>query len=216
MTDRHAYMIMAHTNYNQLAILIQTIDDIRNDIYLHIDKTNPLTEIEKNSLLSASKQSNLFFIKSRSVSWGADSLMNVEIALLDEAVKRPHKYYHLLSGMDLPIKTQSYIHDKLDCDSYDYISLERTHQHNISKDFLDRFRYYYPLQNSVGRSGKKKVENIQNRIISLQKRLKFDRTRNAAFEYIKGSQWFSITHKTAKYILDQYTYCNRSIITPLT
>ena len=98
LTDRHAYMIMAHTNYNQLAILIQTIDDIRNDIYLHIDKTNPLTEIEKNSLLSASKQSNLFFIKSRSVSWGADSLMNVEIALLDEAVKRPHKYYHLLGN----------------------------------------------------------------------------------------------------------------------
>ena len=35
---KHAYMIIAHTNFQQLQTLIDLLDDERNDIYLHIDK----------------------------------------------------------------------------------------------------------------------------------------------------------------------------------
>ena len=37
-TDKHAYCIMAHNNWEQLQLLVSAIDDSRNDIYLHIDK----------------------------------------------------------------------------------------------------------------------------------------------------------------------------------
>ncbi len=37
-TNKHAYLIMAHDNFEQLKILLDLIDDYRNDIYLHIDK----------------------------------------------------------------------------------------------------------------------------------------------------------------------------------
>ncbi len=36
-TDKHAYCIMAHSNWEQLQILVDAIDDERNDIFLHID-----------------------------------------------------------------------------------------------------------------------------------------------------------------------------------
>jgi len=35
---KHAYMIIAHTNFEQLQTLLDLLDDERNDIYLHIDK----------------------------------------------------------------------------------------------------------------------------------------------------------------------------------
>ncbi len=38
-------------------------------------------------------------------------MMDVELGLLDAAVKgAPYTYYHLLSGQDLPIKSQDFIH----------------------------------------------------------------------------------------------------------
>lgn len=36
--DKHAYCIMAHGNWRQLQLLLDMIDDRRNDIYLHVDE----------------------------------------------------------------------------------------------------------------------------------------------------------------------------------
>ena len=36
--DKHAYCIMAHGGWEQLQMLVNALDDERNDIYLHIDK----------------------------------------------------------------------------------------------------------------------------------------------------------------------------------
>ncbi len=36
--NKHAYCIMAHGNWEQLQMLINALDDVRNDIFLHIDK----------------------------------------------------------------------------------------------------------------------------------------------------------------------------------
>ena len=35
---KHAYCIMAHNNWAQLQMLIDCLDDKRNDIFLHVDK----------------------------------------------------------------------------------------------------------------------------------------------------------------------------------
>ena len=37
-TNRHAYLIMAHNEWELLNTLLSLIDDPRNDIFLHIDK----------------------------------------------------------------------------------------------------------------------------------------------------------------------------------
>ncbi len=35
---RHAFLILAHNEFQILRILLSMLDDERNDIYLHIDK----------------------------------------------------------------------------------------------------------------------------------------------------------------------------------
>lgn len=45
------------------------------------------------------------------VRWGDISVVDAEFALFDEAYRRgEYSYYHLLSGVDMPLKTQNYIH----------------------------------------------------------------------------------------------------------
>ena len=38
MNDKHAFLIMAHNNKEQLLELLRQLDHPRNDIYLHIDR----------------------------------------------------------------------------------------------------------------------------------------------------------------------------------
>lgn len=38
--DKHAYCIMAYRNWSQLQKLVNCLDDVRNDIYLHIDASS--------------------------------------------------------------------------------------------------------------------------------------------------------------------------------
>ena len=57
------------------------------------------------------------FIKSSlfKSAWGSYSLVECELFLLRQATKnRKYDYYHLISGMDLPLKPQKEIHEIFD------------------------------------------------------------------------------------------------------
>ncbi len=43
---KHAYLIMAHNQWECLFELLKALDDPRNDIFLHIDKKRPLRNTE--------------------------------------------------------------------------------------------------------------------------------------------------------------------------
>lgn len=108
--SKHAYLIIAHNNSYILNRLLNLIDDKRNDIFIHIDK-----KTEKKALLKGCdcpKKSNLFFCENRiDTKWGHISLVETELILFETARQRgSYRYFHLLSGVDLPIKTQNYIH----------------------------------------------------------------------------------------------------------
>ena len=103
---KHAYLILAHNEWALLLTLVSCIDDERNDIYIHIDaKVGSLPEVSV-------QKAGLYFIGERvDVRWGDLSVVEAEYALFSEAVKNgPYAYYHLLSGVDLPLKSQDYIH----------------------------------------------------------------------------------------------------------
>ncbi|MDE5870238.1 MAG: beta-1,6-N-acetylglucosaminyltransferase, partial [Muribaculaceae bacterium] len=108
--NKHAYLILAHKNFNQLRKLIEILDHPRNDIFIHVDaKAKDFNEKEWED---ATRHSRLHFLSDRiPVNWGGVSIMRSEIALLKAAVNADtYDYYHLLSGMDLPIKSQETIH----------------------------------------------------------------------------------------------------------
>lgn len=109
---KHAYLILAHNNFDLLKKLLILIDDNRNDIYIHLDKK--LGNFDIQFLKDSVKKSNLYFLDDRvNVKWGHISFVKSELNLFKAAYKSSHQYsyYHLISGVDLPIKTQDYIHN---------------------------------------------------------------------------------------------------------
>lgn len=108
---KHVYMIIAHQDFPVLESLIETLDYPDNDIVLHLDRK------VKYSVMYQPKNSNLYLVpddKRVDVRWGDCTQIWSELALYNEAYRHgPYSYYHLVSGIDLPIKNQSYIHEFL-------------------------------------------------------------------------------------------------------
>lgn len=202
-SDRHAYLILCHNQFRILCRLLTALDDERNDIYIHVDKKTkdvPFAQLE-NSICKA----RLIFIERLSVNWGGYSMVKAELLLLQEAAKSPHSYYHLISGVDYPLKTQDYIHSFFrENQGKQFISIDHCEERSV--EYTDRIRYYYPLQDKIGRNRGKRIavyERLQNSLLAIEKRLNIDRTKSCPIEIYKGSNWFSITHDFALYLLRQ-------------
>ena len=108
MHGKHAYLIMTHADEYLLQVLISMLDDKRNDIYIHADSKWASFAREKFS----TQHAGLYILSHRlDGRWGDISLMHIEYELYRTAYARGgYDYYHLLSGSDLPIKSQDYIH----------------------------------------------------------------------------------------------------------
>lgn len=200
-SNRHAYLIICHNNFNHLFKLIKALDDGRNDIYIHVDKKTKYCPFEHIS--KSAQKARLFLVKRHSVNWGGDSQIWVEMLLLKEATKTFHDYYHLISGMDFPIKSQNFIHDFFKSNKgKEYIQFDPDVVRK--SEFCDRVRYYYFFQNLIGHN-KGKIPalcyNLQELSLSIQKKTHIDRTKRLPFKIYKGTNWFSITHNLALFLI---------------
>lgn len=193
---RHAYLIMAHKNPSQLYRLLKLLDSKYNDIYIHIDRRSK--SLFSNFIIPP-MFSNVVFIPSNHVIWGDRSQIDCELDLLQYATQTYHNYYHLISGLDLPIKSNIYIYNFFEENN----GLEFVHftECGITKDhkaeLYERISLYHPLQRYFGRN--QLLFNSLIRPIELS--LGIDRHKNETIRIAKGANWFSITHNLALHIL---------------
>lgn len=202
--NKHAYLIMAHNEEDLLKKLMSCLDHERNDIYIHLDKKSNLN-VELFSGNNICKKSLVYFTERISVNWGGFSQIEAELILLENAVKNgPYCYYHLLTGVDLPLKTQDEILNFFDShQGKQFISLKEC---NDEKEYINRVKYYYPTQERVSRN------SIWGRIIKkglclCQMVIGIDRLK--AFKYGIGSAYFDITDEFAKYVISQRKVINK-------
>ena len=85
MYKLHAYLIMAHNEFDLLEKLIRLLDDKDADIYIHIDAK--VKELDRKSIKNLVLQSNMFFVDSIDVQWGDRSQIDVEMLLLRKATE---------------------------------------------------------------------------------------------------------------------------------
>lgn len=103
----------------------------------------------------------------------------------------PYKYYHLLSGHDLPIKSQEEIHRYFEMNEKNYVAFYRP---EMKYDTLFDYKIYHiPFKKYV-------LIRLSRR---LQRFLRIDRIKKSKMKYMKGSQWFSITDDAAKYVVSK-------------
>lgn len=198
--NKHAYLIIVHSNFEQFKKLLRLIDDPRNDIYIHIDAK--IKDIDINAFTNCCKESNVFLTPRIEVTWGGYSQIQVELILLKTALNKgvPYSYFHLLSGRDLPLKTQDYIHQFFEENNgKEFVQFQKR---KISIEKKKRVQYYYLLQEFIGKDHYF-ISKFQGLTLRMQQILGINRVKNENFEFQMGSNWFSITNKLASYIVSQ-------------
>lgn len=193
---KHAYIILAHNEFQVLEKLIQVLDDVRNDIFIHFDK-----KLEEYPHFKT-KNAGLCILESRiDVRWGDVSVVKAEYALFEAASdKASYSYYHLISGVDMPLKSQDEIH--------------RFFEENRGKEFIgfnqgdnlmhiDRKVQRYHLFARHFRSSGSFVDLCRKMIRAAALRLQYlvHIRRNVDTHFKKGTQWISVTHEFVKYML---------------
>ena len=104
---RHAWMIIAHNNFPILEKQLRFLDSENADVFLHIDAK--VKDFDFDRFRSIPKKSAVTFVERHSISWGDFSMVEAELSLLKAAMQGDYDYFHLLSGVDVPIKTREYI-----------------------------------------------------------------------------------------------------------
>ncbi len=207
---KHSFLIMAHNDFESLKYLLFALDDNRNDIFLHIDKKTSYVNFDE--IRSWVKNAGLFFVPRLDVRWGHISFVKCEIELLKHATRNDHyHYYHLLSGVDFPIKSMDYIHEYLSDKNLEYI---RYHHNGEEDEFFYKIKYYYPLMRWLGRGefpgpGKKKallrkLVYYNWQFLETQRKHGIDRTKKYPdIEFVKGDNWCSITDDFARFLISK-------------
>ena len=198
---KHAYLILAHNEFGLLQTLVSCLDDARNDIYVHIDR-----KVASLPSLQAAAAGLTLIDRRIDVRWGDYSMVEAEYALFEAALARgPYAYYHLLSGVDLPLKSQDYIHRFFAArQGREFIGYSLT---SLTPELSQRMQrwHLFPRHFSRHRNGYSVVRAL---FVRLQKVLGIRRNRQVDFK--KGTQWVSITQALAEYVLAQKDWARRT------
>lgn len=191
---KHAFLIMAHKDDETLRTLLRTIDDPRNDIFIHMDAKN--SGWDEASVLASASKAGIVLVPRISVTWGGYSQIACELGLLSAAVARGHySYYHLLSGQDLPIKSQDQIHAFFDsCGGKEFLRFE-----NHNRDYRSRIGGHV-IWNAFG---KRRTQVFLRKANGLFARfLQHCRKPADGLKLMKGDNWFSITDELARFVVE--------------
>lgn len=192
--QRHAYLILAHNNFYNLERLLRLLDDERNDIFLHIDKK--VKEFDFDRFRGYCKRAEVYYTRRLNVRWGHQSLVLAELELFRTAYdKGPYHYYHLISGADLPLKSQDAIHrffaNKTEC--FLHCNPEVT---EWNRQRMDRYHFLVSPKTRLTRF-------LNDSLLRLQMICKVDRLRHCPMELRKGWEWGSLPHQAVRILIEQ-------------
>ena len=203
---RHAYCIIAHNDTYCLEKLISLIDDERNDIFLVFDKKSQLAKSFNPNVVHSSvtmpKKSQLIDIQ-----WGGISLMKAELLALSLVVNsgNNYEYIHLLSGVDLPIKSQDYIHTFFDNLKPGTNCIDFSTGQHVKDAFNANCKYYHLFTDKTRCPNillRKLYSLIRNGFIKIQKIIGRQRDWDG-WTFGKGTNWVSITYDFANYLVEE-------------
>jgi hypothetical protein len=128
--------------------------------------------------------------------------VDAELVLFSAAYRRrPYRYYHLLSGSDLPLKNQDEIHSFFSDKSCDFLECDGI-DHPDDRKRMGTYRYVF---------GK---DTERQRLYSeyadiLQRKLKTDRLKHLKHPVYKGAQWVSLTEASVRFLLGRKAWIRR-------
>lgn len=188
---KHAFLVISHNQFEILEAQIQILDSYGNDFYLHIDKK---VKSDLSYLKDIAKKSNIYFIDSINVQWGNFSQIECELRLLEAATKNKYDYYHLLSGVDMPIKTINEIDSFFETNKgKEFVHFDAPEVPNIVRNRIAKY--------NVCPGRKQWQKQLNGLFVKIQNVMKYDRLTQLSWKVMKGANWFSITDDLAQSIV---------------
>ncbi len=207
---KHAWLIIAHNEFEILRLLVGALDDPDNDIYLHIDK-----KVKSLPDLHAEKSRLTLLTDRLDVRWGARSQIDCELLLMKHACEQGrHDRYHIISGTHLPLQPMPAIHaffeERPDCE---LMHLWERDDRDIGNK-LQRYNFFVKGFTSRSAAIRRLSQFGWSVLQFFQKRLKVARYPGKTF--IKSDNWVSLTEKAVRYLVEhtgtirkkyRFTYC---------
>lgn len=196
---KHAWLIIAHNEFEVLQRLISALDSPLCDLYIHFDK-----KIQKLPVLHVEK-SQLFILSERiDVRWGTVSQIKTELLLLETAHKRgPYAHYHILSGAHLPLKSiDELIHFY---ESHPNEEIMRFWPDDAGDADFKLRRYHFPIRDFKSPILWRRVlcQKIWTAVLKVQKIFGIRHLKGSSFR--KTDQWLSLTEAACEYLVQHKT-----------
>lgn len=193
---KHAYLIVAHSNFKILKLLLKLLDDDRNDIFIHIDKK--VGSVDFEAYKNICKASSVYYTPDRiDVAWGRCSIVDAEMLLFSTAhAQGPYAYYHLISGVDLPLKTQGQIHDYFRGRSESFIDYSDQPSQYYARLSL---YHYFPIKG-------KAIRAIEKALVFIQRKIGYNRFKKwekKGYTFEMGANWVSLTDEAVQVLLSE-------------
>lgn len=184
-----AIMMTVHKNKEQVSRLVNHLSK-DFDIFIHIDKRSSL-EIKESR--------NVFVYKKYKAYWGSFNQIMSTLFLIKQAHNKGYQRYLLISGQDLPIKTNKEILDFFQDNKKEYISGRKLPIENLAGNGgLDRMTRYWANHDR---------SNFFKNLLFVLKRFVFSciskvRPRPIDYEFYKGTNWINLTHQCVDSVLE--------------
>ena len=208
MKNKHAYLIIAHNKFEQLAFLVSLLDYKYHDIYILIDKKSNFSSEIQNKITKVVKESNIYFSQEFAIHWGGYSQVEAEMFVFSWAFnRRDYKYFHLLSGVDLPLAHNDEIYTFFEKNPEKIFLSLVSKEIGLQNKVDERIKYFHLFSNISARSLNNKIFRkglgIYRRLERYaQKMLCIDLIKKYHLSVDYASQWVSLDDKTIKILLD--------------
>lgn len=196
--QKQAILIIAHNNLWNLKKIIESLDSIYFDFFIHIDSKS---DIEINEVKKLSKISEIKVYKELDIKWADYTQVECELFLMKKVIESNNKYtyLHLISGVDMPIKSAEEIYNFFNKNK----GKEFVHFQNesLSENKLEWIKYYhFFMKNYRNNNLSRKLNKL---LILIQKVIKINRIKKSNYKFVTGANWFSITREFTKYVISK-------------
>lgn len=208
MNSRHAYCIIAHNDAYCLQTLLDCIDDRRNDIYLLVDKKAP-SELRNSVSAQLSKLHVIPENESIDVRWGDISQIEAELTVFSRALSGgEYSYIHLLSGQDLPLKSQDEIHQFFAnlAPGTNLVGLAQDYSDKRDLDYKTRYYHFFTAHYRPSNKFVKNIYYYADRLLLKAQRYIGVKRKYEGVKLYKGANWVSITPEFCKFLVENDRY----------
>jgi hypothetical protein len=189
-------MMLVHKNERQTNRLINHLSN-DFDIFVHIDK---------RCSLKINKSKNVFIFKKYKTYWGSFNQIIATLYLLRKAFEKGYDRYLLISGQDLPLKTNEEIKNFFQNNIFEYVDINKIpnsdgwpNMNRLTAFNLDNRIHGMNINYRIIKIFYRLEDKIINKIFSIISKYF---PRKLDYDFCGGANWTNYTHNCVRKILN--------------